>query len=94
VNWIFDHFLNSVLEPGKIEGMNDPANHRNTNGVKRKVRVEIWLTAEQRSWLKTLAIREDRSMSSVLRRALGAYIHQVVEKQNAITRALTGDHRA
>jgi len=82
------------LDAGKIEGMNEPENHRNTNGVKRKVRVEAWLTAEQRSWLRTLAIREDRSMSSVLRKALRAYIQQVVQEQEAITRALTGDQRA
>ncbi|MDA2931448.1 hypothetical protein MYX84_16135, partial [Acidobacteria bacterium AH-259-O06] len=68
----------------------ETVNSRNSTGDQRKVRVETWLTPGLRSWLKTLAIMEDRSMSSVLRKALRAYIEQVVKKQEAITKAVIG----
>ncbi|MDA2937953.1 hypothetical protein MYX75_06800 [Acidobacteria bacterium AH-259-A15] len=69
-------------------------NSRNSTRDQRKVRVETWLTPGLRSWLKTLAIMEDRSMSSVLRKALRAYIEQVVKKQEAITKAVIGGQPA
>lgn len=67
----------------------EPAKHRSTTGDNRKLRVETWLSRNQHTWLKGLAIQEDRSMSSVLRRALRLYIGQVIKEQGVAT----GDQR-
>ena len=64
-------------------------NHRDTTGSNRRVRVETWLDKSQVLWLKGLSIQEDRSMSSVLRRALRAYIKQSIREQ----KAAAGSHR-
>jgi len=64
-------------------------NRRDTTGTDHKIRVECWLSRSHYIWLRGLAITEDRSMSSVLRKALRSYIQQA-QKEYA---ANAGGHR-